>query len=291
MTTLFETYKKLDLSSKLNQDEKLWIEETLSKYPNGNISIREMWKILDEIWNFYNCDQLMADERFTKFYSHPVWLLNGMHIETDSVSLSNRRAFAEWVKAKGFKRIADFGGGFGGLARLIGESCVGCEVDIIDPFPHPAGIFLAEKTENVKYKSELTGKYDLIIATDVFEHVMDPLGMIARTSMNLNNNGYYLVGNCFEPVILCHLPCTFHFRGSWDVTLKHLGLEPQEKISYARVFQYSENLNLDLARKVEKRSRRLFNFTKYLPKKLQYILTPFFLKLLSYKYDLKTCRE
>ena len=277
--TVSETYKNLNISSKLNIEEKLWIEEKLSNYHLGNISIKEMWKLLDETWAFFGCNQAIVDDSYAKFYSHPVWLLNGMHIETDSKSVANRNAFAEWVKERGFKRIADFGGGFGGLARLIGQNCSDCKVEIIDPYPHPVGVFLSEKTENVMYKDKLTGVYDLIIATDVFEHVVDPLGLVAETCTNLIKNGYYLIGNCFEPVILCHLPCTFHFRGSWDQALKHLGLEPQEKISYARVFQFNHDLNLNKAREIERQSHRLYAFTKYLPKKIQYLLTPFFLDI------------
>jgi hypothetical protein len=279
MRTVKEVYENLKISSSISADEKFWIEKVLAGYADGNPTMREMWSLLDEIWDYYKCDQNLVDERHAKFYSHPVWLLNGIHIETDDLSISNRHAFADWVVKLGIKRVADFGGGFGGLARLIGQYSKNCEVEIIDPFPHPAGIFLAEKTSNVSYKDKLVGTYDVIIATDVFEHVQDPLGLVLETSVHLNEGGYYLIGNCFHPVIKCHLPCTFHFRGSWDVILKSFGLEPKEKIRYARVFKRCKILDIETARELERRSCELYKMTRILPTRLQCLLTPFLLSI------------
>lgn len=272
MANLQLTYEDLKMSRLLNEGERFWIEKKLSMYPGGEISVKQMWRLLDDVWKQFECDPAIIDERTSNFYSHPVWLLNGIHIETDTLSRSNRIKICEWIIKKKFKRIADFGGGFGGLARLIGENYEDCEVEVIDPYSNEIGKHLASKYEHINYCKKLTGRYDLIIATDVFEHVIDPLGLVEETSQFLEGAGYYLIGNCFEPVILCHLPCTFHFGASWDVVLKHLGMEPQEQILYTRAFRANKMLNLQKARLTESKSRKLYPYIKFLPRKIQRIL-------------------
>jgi 2-polyprenyl-3-methyl-5-hydroxy-6-metoxy-1,4-benzoquinol methylase len=277
MTNILKAYKKLNIQSFLNEADKNWIEKTISNYRDGEISIKQMWALLDQIWNLYNCDDKEIDERIANFYKHPVWLLNGIHIESDQLSLSNRIEICNWINEKSIKRIADFGGGFGSLARLIAENCNDCEVEVIDPYPHYIGRKLSEKYPNLKYVEQLNGKYELIIATDVFEHVEDPLRMVEETSRHLVIGGQYLIGNCFEPVIKCHLPSTFHFRGSWSRILTTLGLRYVENINYIQVFTRDDHLNLPEARKLESKSRLIYRYTKFLPAKMRVILTPLFL--------------
>ena len=97
--------------------------------------------------------------------------------------------------------MADFGGGFGGLARFIGAALPQASVDVVEPHPHPATIALAADTPNVRFVPELSGDYDLLIATDVFEHVPNPIALAASTASHLRVGGSYLIANCFAPVI------------------------------------------------------------------------------------------
>lgn len=272
MANLLREYQKNKISNLLKGTDREWLDSTIAKYPDGELSVEQMWKLLDDIWKEFKCDQFWDDDMVGKFYSHPVWLLNGLHIEGDPISLSHRVSMCNWVRSKRFKRIADFGGGFGGLARLIGENCNDCEVEIIDPFPNEVGVHLAKKLKNVNYFNKLNGTYDLIIATDVFEHINDPLQVLYDTSKHLHRDGSYLIGNCFEPVILCHLPSTFHFGSSWDIVLKHLGLIPKEKVAYARAYKITENLNMSKARRAESRSKNLYTIIKFLPRRIQALI-------------------
>ncbi len=277
MANILKAYNDLNISGFLSESDRGWMDQTISNYRGGEISIKQMWALLDQIWLSCNCDAGKIDDRVASFYKHPVWLLNGIHIESDQLSLSNRIKVCNWIKGKSFKRIADFGGGFGSLARLIAENCNECEVEVIDPYPHYIGRKLSEKYRNLKYVEQLNGKYDLIVATDVFEHVEDPIGMVEETSRHLVAGGKYLIGNCFEPVIKCHLPCTFHFRGSWCQILEALGLKPGEDITYIKAFTRDVHLNLPEARKMESKSRLIYRYTKYLPSRLRVVMTPLFM--------------
>ena len=174
-------------------------------------------------------------------------------------------------------RVADYGGGFGGLARMIGAVCPTAEVEVIKPHPQPLGIERARCSQNVRYRPALGGEYDMLIATDVFEHVPDPLRLAAETAAALKPGGCYLVANGLQPVILCHLPETFHFCHSWDEALQALGLEPAEPLVYGRAFVRRGALELEAARAIECQSRQLWELTRLLPGRIARPLTKAFI--------------
>lgn len=237
------------------------IFEQFGGYP----TLEQLWTLVDEPWKQLNCDPNVMDERIGAYYSDPVWLLNGLFIEQHAPSLENRRRFTEWVVAQAPKRVADYGGGFGSLARMIGDACPDAAVEVIEPHPHPLAIARAERTMNVRYRPALDQDYDILIATDVFEHVPDPLSLAAETAARLKPGGRYLIANCFYPVVLCHLPQTFHFRYSWGNAMQAMGLTYLEPIVYGEAFLKSKKLDLDAARGVEARSQKTWAVTKHLP--------------------------
>lgn len=256
----------------IGPDERNWLLEIFERF-GGYPTLEQLWALMDETWRELGCDSEVMDARIGAYYSHPVWLLNGLFIEQHAQSLDNRLCFTDWVASQEPQRVADYGGGFGGLARMIGEACPQTQVEVIEPHPHPLAIARAESTANVRYQPELTEHYDILIATDVFEHVPDPLALAAETATALRPGGRYLIANCFQPVILCHLPQTFHFRHAWDQVLAALGLGPAERVVYGRSFVRRGALNLEVARQVERRARRLWPITKQLPGRLARPLT------------------
>ena len=161
-------------------------------------------------------------------------------------------------------RVADIGGGFGGFAGLalaLPEARRGCRAS-----PSPAAIALAAKTPNVCHVDDLTGTYDLLIATDVFEHVGDPISLAATSSTHLRIGGHFLIANCFSPVIACHLPQLFHFSFGWDQVMRSMGLDPLQFIQYARVFRRTGDLNPNKALRAAALAKRVSPFVHLLPK-------------------------
>jgi hypothetical protein len=228
-----------------------------------------MWVLMDAAWDACQCDPEIMDGRIARFYAHPVWLLNGLFIEQHAESLSNRRDFTECVASLKPKRVADFGGGYGSLARMIGARCPDAEVNIVEPHPHAAAIKIAEQTTNVRYVSEFSGEYDVLIATDVFEHVSDPLGLVESTAAHLRVGGEYLIANCFWPVIRCHLPSTFHFRYSWDAAMAAMNLKPGKTVAYGRSYKRVGQVSAAAARKIERRSRCWFGLIERIPVRIR----------------------
>lgn len=274
MTDLKKLVDERDLAH-TTEAERKWLEGVFKRFA-GYPSLEQLWQVMDEPWKALGCDPNVMDERIGAYYSHPVWLLNGLFIEQHAQSLENRRHFLDWVVSQKPQRVADYGGGFGGLARMIGEACPNAVVEVIEPHPHPVAIARAEATANVRYRSELEGQYDILIATDVFEHVPDPLGLAVETAGSLRIGGTYLIANCFQPVIQCHLPQTFHFRHSWDLALRAVGLEPGESVCYGKAYTRVGELAVTAGRVIEKRSQKSWALTQYLPGRVARPLTKIF---------------
>lgn len=242
-----------------------YLKETFERF-DGYPDLEQIWALMDEPWVELGCDPLNVDDRVSAYYEHPVWMLNGLFIEQHSESLKYRQQFAKWVVEQSPKRVADFGGGFGGLARFVGEALPDTQVEVIDPYPHPAAIALAADTPNVSFVPELSGHYDILIATDVFEHVSDPIKLAAETASHLPVGGQYLIANCFAPVILCHLPQLFHFNISWNGVMQAMGLVPTKKVAYGRSYRRQGKLDMIAARKKADCGRKLFPWVSWLPR-------------------------
>lgn len=183
----------------LIKEESVYFEKIFQRC-GGYPSLEQLWQLMDEPWIELGCDPKKIDERVMAYYQHPVWMLNGLFVERDAESLAYRRSFADWIVKQAPARLADFGGGFGGLARIVGQSLPHTQVEVVEPHPRSVAVAMASNTPNVRFVPELTGEYDLLIATDVFEHVPDPLSLCCETAAHLNQGGQYLIANCFAPV-------------------------------------------------------------------------------------------
>ncbi len=231
-------------------------------YPN----LEQLWALVDEPWIDLGCDPRMMDDRVGAFYRHPVWLLNGLMTEHHPSSRDNRSKFSAWIVDQKPRRVVDFGGGFGGLARRVGAALPSVEIEVVEPHPHPAAVALAAATPNVRYVPELSGVYDIMIATDVFEHVPDPIGLAASTARNLRIGGQYLIANCFAPAVLCHLPQLFHLSISWDAVMQAMGLRPEERVVYGRSYRHSGIVDEQAARAKGECSRQIYPLVSWLPR-------------------------
>jgi trans-aconitate methyltransferase len=251
------------LLKSLSRKEVNYLKKIFIRF-NGLPDLNELWGLMDETWVELGCDPNKIDSRVKKFYKHPVWLVNGLFSDIDPQSVEFRKIFTRWIKTKAPKRVADFGGGFGTLASFIGKALPNTQIEIIDPHPNPA-VKKYRSFKNVKFAKRFTGKYDLIIATDVFEHLSDPIIDLKKTGKYLHGGGYYLIANCFEPVIMCHLPQHFHLKATWDYIMKAMGYEITEKVAYGCAYRLIAKSNEILARQISKRGKKIDLFIKSFP--------------------------
>jgi len=211
----------------LTQIEKKEIKKILLR-KNKNIKddLEQIWYLMDLVWDDYSCDNKNLNwEKIGKFYSHPVWLLNGLFIEQHDVSMGHRHAISDWIVNNGLKNVVDYGGGFGTLARLIAKKNKEIKVDIYEPHPSEFGHKRAAEFENIQFIDKLGSNYDCLVSTDVLEHIPDPLGELDIMIKSVKNGGYLVIANCFVPVIKCHLPQTFHLRYTFNQFARMMGLE------------------------------------------------------------------
>jgi len=226
-----------NLNSHNSKMNKIDIVNYISKF--GDISQLPRQVLLDEldkVWldvNLDNSKPLSVQlDGVAKFYSHPVWILNGIFSELDSVSKSHREAIAIYINKLNVSRVADYGGGSGVLARII-SNITSSQVDIIEPY---ASEFVLEKLNNyrnINVVSHLIPEYDVIVAQDVLEHVDDPIGLAVDLINATKMNGYLIFANCFYPDIKCHLPSTFYLRHTFTNLMAYAGLKLVERVTYA----------------------------------------------------------
>jgi 2-polyprenyl-6-hydroxyphenyl methylase/3-demethylubiquinone-9 3-methyltransferase len=187
--------------------------------------------------------------------------MNGVFTALDPVSASHRDAMARYLGEAGAKLIADYGGGFGELARAITRVNSNAEVFIVEPYPSRVGLEHLRCEPNIKFVSNLSaGDYDAIVAQDVLEHVADPIGLANEIASAVRVGGMVVFANCFYPYIQCHLPSTFHLRHTFPRVMKALGLRylgSVEGALHVQVFRRTGALDMVRARHAELISRIL----------------------------------
>lgn len=219
-------------------DARPAIEAFITLFGTQSPSLEQIWAAMDFVWDQCGVDNRDPDPRnLAEFYSHPIWLLNGLFVEQHAESLKNRQVFTDWVASLAPSRVADFGGGYGTLGRMIAAQCPDCLIEVADPFPRPEALSISRDYHNLTFPTALNGEYDVIIATDVFEHVTDPVGVAFEVASHIAEGGYFLTANHFAPSIKCHLPMTFHFNQSWDHVMRKLGFERQCQVGYGTVYR------------------------------------------------------
>ena len=203
----------------LTKNEKDEIEKILTREDKTlETDLSRMWHLIDLIWNDYGCDNKNLNwENIGKFYSHPVWLLNGLFIEIDGESMRHRKSIAEYFRDKKKLKILDYGGGFGTLAKEIAKITPSSKIDIYEPYASKYAQDNIKDFRNVKIVDNLKENYyDVLVNTDILEHVEDPIELIAIYNKCLKKDGMLISHWNFTPCIKCHLPKHFHFRYTFN---------------------------------------------------------------------------
>lgn len=243
----------------------------------GEVSSLSRKRLLDEmdsVWDGLGLDNSVAInkqlDKVAVYYSHPVWILNGLFSECDPESRSHRVAIATFIKKLGVKRVADYGGGSGVLARLVTEAATIVHVNIVEPYANDFFVVRLSELPRITFVPRLGPDYDVVIAQDILEHVDNPLELAVELIQATHMNGYLIFANCFYPDIKCHLPATFYLRHTFIFLMRCAGLKFIGGIvdaKHALVFQRVEVLNrpvFDFASKQAKLIGPLLNWAMVL---------------------------
>jgi len=186
-----------------------------------------MWQEMDRVWDALALDNASAlgGQAISDFYSHPVWVVNGVFSATDPDSVRHRDSIASYVGRLGVRRVADYGGGFGELAKKLSAVVPQAQIDIVEPYPSKLGMLRVQGMAGIKFVKGFDGQYDCVIAQDVLEHVEQPLALTEQMVQATRLGGHLIFANCFFPVIKCHLPTTFYLRHTFAWVVKGMGLK------------------------------------------------------------------
>lgn len=260
---------KIDFEDK-NLDQKSITEITkliALKPEKGFSDLEFIWYLMDWVWDEIGCgNEKMNLNKMAEFYSHPVWLLNGLFIEQDEESMRHRHAISDWIVQKQLKCIIDYGGGFGTLAKLISMKNEKALIDIYEPFPSDYSLNIINEYAHIFLTDQLSKQYDCLVSTDVLEHVYNPLETLSDMISCLKVGGYLVIANCFLPVIKCHLPQNLHLNYTFSLFARMMGMAALYNIkgSHAMVYKKVNVTSPDWQqiRYLEKLSKSMYPFAE-----------------------------
>lgn len=66
----------------LNQEVKNEMSHLLGSIDHNRDDLENIWQLINMVWDEHGCNNKKLNwSNIDKFYSHPVWLLNGFYIE------------------------------------------------------------------------------------------------------------------------------------------------------------------------------------------------------------------
>lgn len=252
-------------NQKLTEKDKDELKQILAmQNPKISDDLKQIWYLMDKIWDEMECDNKKLNwNKIGKYYSHPIWLLNGLFIEQHALSMHIRKIIASYIVKQNFKRICDWGGGFGTLAREIALLDPNLMIDIYEPYPSEYGKKCIQDFPNIKFINKIQNNfYDCLVTTDVLEHLDNPLDGLSNIYNALQENGTALIGHCFYPVIKCHLPKNFHYRYTFNYFASKIGFKKikiLENSEYITIFQKKQKTTSSELQFQKKLSQILFS--------------------------------
>jgi len=117
--------------------------------------LEQMWYLLDIVWDNFGCNNISLNwDQIGKFYSHPVWPLNGLFIENHRASMDQRHAISDWIVNSKFDNIVEFEGGFGTLVSLIAQKN-DLKIDVYELHPSAFGLKRLKEYNNISFIKNL----------------------------------------------------------------------------------------------------------------------------------------
>lgn len=141
-----------------------------------------------------NCEFLFTpffDDWSAQDFARFVYNDDYIKVDPEYLGVRSQRVFhslTPLLRDGGARRALDFGGGAGGLAKLLREQ--GFDATSYDPFSSP---------------ERPSGKFDLITCIEVFEHSPDPAATMAEVASFLAPGGAILLGVSLQPADIATL--------------------------------------------------------------------------------------
>jgi len=232
--------------------------EYLRSLPAARPPLEWVWHEMDRVWTELGLRNALplSLNQIGEFYSRPVWVMNGLFTMVDPISATHRKSIAAYLASFECSVVADYGGGFGMLAREIVQQNASASVSIVEPYPSPLAKHLLIESSRIEFIPELSKsvQYDAVAAQDVLEHVEDPIGLAFELGNSVRFGGLIIFANCFYPVIQCHLPHTFYLRHTFRYVVQALGLQFLGRVpgaEHALAFRRVGKMDINAGRRAE----------------------------------------
>jgi len=228
-------------------------KDYLLNLPKDLPSMQWVWDEENRIWDLLglNNKKPLLEQDIGSYYSHPVWIMNGLFSEADPLSKRHHIEIIKFIDENNIKKIADYGGGSGVFAFFLVSQNSSIEVDIVEPY---ASEFFKEKMlpyTTANFVNDFTcNNYDAVITQSVLEHVENPIETAFKMASNVREGGLVIFADCYYPVIKCHLPSAFYLRHTFKFIMKKMGLDFVGRIpnaEHALIFKKKQYLDLDAA--------------------------------------------
>lgn len=263
-----EAYILLQKSNEWNELRKYLKGFNEFKSPN----INDIWRILNQVWDDVGLDNKdFNSEQLSKYYSHPIWFLNGLFIEINQESMNNRKSIAGFFKNKKNLMILDYGSGFGTLAKEIAKITPSSKINIYEPYASKYAYENIQDFKNINIINNLKEDYyNVLVNTDILEHIENPIELIVIYNRCLKKGGTLISHWNFTSCIKCHLPKHYHFRYTFNGIVPLLGFS--EEIINERHGHYFKKIrdvrieDLSKAYKREKYSKLIYPLNEVVDK-------------------------
>ena len=119
----------IECNESISDKDKIY----LLNLPKDLPSMQWVCDEIDRIWDSLelNNKKPLLEQDIGSYYSHPVWIMNGLFSEADPLSKRHHIDIIKFIDENNIKKIADYGGGSGVFAFFLVSQNSSIEVDIV----------------------------------------------------------------------------------------------------------------------------------------------------------------
>ena len=99
------------------------------------------------------------------------------------------------------------------------------------------------KAKGITIDKNIPENIDAYLFIDVLEHIKEPLKYLQEISFKANLESYFIFGNCFKPVIKCHLKSNLYLDKTFPIAASLMGFRKICKINGAEYIQLYKFIN------------------------------------------------
>ena len=204
---------------------------------------------LDRVWDesLSRHGKLLSEHFFAEYYTHPVWCLNSVFSGVDPTSVRIREALIDFINSLRLTTVADMGGGYGVFLKMLKKRLPEIRAILCEPYISKQ-VETALRQRKIETSVNIPLDADAYVFIDVLEHLARPLCYLSAVIKNAPLGSIFIFGNCFYPVIKCHLRSTFYLRHTFVVAARLMGLRYAGRVKgadYIQVFRLDSHLEIN----------------------------------------------